>query len=207
MNTSRARVITATVAATIAAALLLGACATKIPNYDYSKEPNPTAAELILGVGDELRINVWENPNLSTDVTIRADGTITMPLVGDLRALGETPTALKNKIKAKVGDFVKLQGSEVTVAVKAWKSYRFTVSGEVSRPGVMANDQYVTVSDAIAMCGGFTRFARRDEIVLMRRDPKSGALRNIPLSYDLLASGQRPDMNIYVLPGDSIFVP
>lgn len=191
----------------VAAALLLGACPVKAPNYDYTKEPNPTAAELVLGVGDELRINVWENPNLSTDVVIRADGTITMPLVGDLKAVGETPTALKNKIKAKVGDFVKLQGSEITVAVKSWKSYRFTVSGEVSRPGVFTNDQYVTVSDAVALAGGFTRFARRDEMVLMRRDPKSGVTRNIPLSYDLLASGQRPDMNIYILPGDSIYVP
>jgi polysaccharide export outer membrane protein len=81
------------------------------------------------------------------------------------------------------------------------------VSGEVSRPGVFTNDQYVTVSDAVALAGGFTRFARRDEMVLMRRDPKSGVTRNIPLSYDLLASGQRPDMNIYILPGDSIYVP
>jgi polysaccharide biosynthesis/export protein len=144
---------------------------------------------------------------LSTDVVIRADGTITMPLVGDLKAAGDTPSALRMKIKAKVGELVKLQGSEVTVAVKAWKSYRFTISGEVARAGVFANDQYLTVSDAIALAGGFTRFARRDEIILMRRDSKTGETRNIPLSYDLLASGQRPDMNLFILPGDSIYVP
>jgi polysaccharide biosynthesis/export protein len=192
---------------TVAVCGVAWGCMPKAPNYDYAKEPNPTKTELVLGVGDELRINVWENPNLSTDVIIRADGTITMPLVGDMKAAGETPTALKVKIKAKVGDFVKLQGSEVTVAVKSWKSYRFTISGEVTRAGVFGSDQYVTVSDAVALAGGFTRFARRDEIVLMRRDTKSGEMRSIPLSYDLLASGQRPDMNIYVLPGDSIYVP
>jgi polysaccharide biosynthesis/export protein len=185
--------------------LLAEGCGPKAPMYDYAQEPNPTSAELILGVGDELRINVWENPNLSTDAIIRADGTITMPLVGDLRALGETPSALRAKIKAKVGDFVK--GAEVTVAVRAWKSYRFTISGEVTKPGVYSNDQYLTVADAVALAGGFSRFARRDEMVLMRRDAKTGTLRNIPLSYDLLASGQRPDMNIYILPGDSIYVP
>lgn len=183
------------------------ACGPKVPTYDYAQEPNPTKQEIVLGIGDELRVNVWENPNFSTDATIRGDGNITMPLVGDLHAAGSTPTQLSAKIKAKVGDFVKLQGSEVTVALKSWKSYRFTIVGEFARPGRFSSDQFVTVTDAVALAGGFSRFARRDEMIIMRRDPKSGTVRVIPLSYDLIANGSRPDMNIYILPDDTISVP
>ena len=78
---------------------------------------------------------MWENANLNTEATIRPDGTITMPLVGDLKAAGETPTSLKVTIKTKLQNFVKLQGTEITVAVKAWRSYRFTIQGEVAHTG------------------------------------------------------------------------
>jgi polysaccharide biosynthesis/export protein len=176
----------------------------KTPIYDYKREPDPTKMEFVLGVGDVVGINVWETPALSTSATIRPDGTITMPLVGDLQALGKTPTELKNEIKKRIADFVKT--AEITVAVTEWHSYRFTVSGEVASPGLFSQEQYVTVSEAIALAGGFSRFARRNEMKLMRRGA-DGKIRNIPLAYDLLATGERPDMNIYMISGDSLYVP
>jgi polysaccharide export outer membrane protein len=186
---------------------LLVACGSTLANYDYSKEPDPRKQELVLGVGDVVGINVWENPNLNTENTIRPDGTITMPLVGDLKAAGRTPSALKEAIKVELAKYVKLTtGTEITVAVRNWKSYRFTISGEVGKPGVLTSDQYVTVSEALAMAAGLTRFAKRGEIVLRRRMP-DGTVKQIPLDYDDLASGKRLDMDIYVLPGDSIYVP
>lgn len=188
--------------------LVLGAgCPPGVPTYDYAKEPDPRNKELVLGVGDLIAINVWENNNLSVEATIRPDGTITMPLVGDLKAAGETPTTLKNRIKTQLQAYVKMQGTEVTVAVKSWRSYRFTIQGEVSRAGVFSSDQYLTVADALALAGGLTRFAKRNEISLTRKDLKSGKVRHIPLDYESLASGKRPDMNIIVLPGDTIWVP
>ncbi|MCA9678865.1 MAG: polysaccharide biosynthesis/export family protein [Kofleriaceae bacterium] len=191
----------------LALAVALAACGPKPPVYDYSQEPDPRNAEYVLGIGDDLSINVWQNDGLNTRATIRPDGTITMPLVGDLKAAGETPSSLKQMIKDRLADFVKLQGSEITVAVSSANSYRFTVSGEVVRPGVFPSNYYVTVAEAIALAGGFTRFARRNEMVLMRRDPKTGEVRRIPLAYDLLASGQRPEMNLVLLAGDSLYVP
>ena len=195
------------VAIVVLGVVLAAGCGSSIPHYDYAKEPDPRSKELTLGVGDSVAINVWENPNLSTEATIRPDGTITMPLIGDLKAAGETPSSLKARIKAQLQNFVKLQGDLVTVAVKAWKSYRFTIQGEVARTGVFGSDQYVTVADALALAGGLSRFAKRGGIILTRRDAKTGQLRQIPLDYDALASGKRPDMNIYVLPGDTIWVP
>ncbi|MEO8700084.1 MAG: polysaccharide biosynthesis/export family protein [Kofleriaceae bacterium] len=189
--------------------LLLGACGPKVPFHDYAKEPDPRNKELILGVGDTISINVWENRDLNTEAVIRPDGTITMPLVGDLKAAGETPSALKEGIKAKLTNFLKIQpGTEpVTVAVKSWKSYRFTIQGEVVRQGVFTSDHFVTVADAIAMAGGVSRFAKRAEVKLFRADPKTRTTRTIPLDYDALASGKVLEMNIWVLPDDVIFVP
>ena len=186
---------------------LLVACGSTLPNYDYSKEPDPRNHELVLGVGDVVGINVWDQKDLNTESTIRPDGTITMPLVGDIKAVGQTPTALKEKIKTQLANFLKMgAGNEVTVAVKSWKSYRFTINGEVMHPGVLTSDQYVTVSEALAMAGGVSRFAKRDEVKLLRHDSK-GNQREIPLDYDALTSGRRVDMNIYVMPGDLIYVP
>jgi polysaccharide export outer membrane protein len=187
---------------------LTAGCPPRTPNYDYAKEPDPRSKEQVLGVGDTVGINVWEQPNLSTEATIRPDGLITMPLVGDLRAAGETPTTLKVRIKAQLQNYIKMgPGTEVTVAVKSWKSYHFTIQGEVTKTGVFSSEQYVTVADALAMAGGLTRFAKRSGIVLTRRNPKTGEIRQIPFDYESLASGKRPDMNIYVLPGDAIWVP
>lgn len=190
--------------------VIAAACGSNLPKYDYASEPDPRVKEVVLGVGDVVAINVWGegNKDLNTEATIRPDGTITMPLVGDLKAAGQTPTELKGQIKAKLGDFVKtLQGSEITVALKSWRSYRFTIQGEVVKTGVFTTDQFVTIADALALAGGPTRFARRDGVVLMRTDPKTKVVRRIPFDYDLLASGKRVDMNIYVLPGDTIYVP
>jgi len=189
--------------------VLLAACGGALPNYNYANEPDPHAKEIVLGVGDIVTINVWGegNTGLNTEATIRPDGTITMPLVGDMKAAGETPSALKAVIKTRLADFVKLQGTEISVAVKEWRSYRFTVQGEVMKTGMYTSEEYVRVADALALAGGPTRFAKRSQIVLMRKDPKSKVIRRIPFDYEMLASGSRPDMNIFVLPGDTIYVP
>ncbi len=187
--------------------LLAAACG---PNQhsgvDYSKFPRPPN-ELVLGVGDIVDITVWEQKDLATEATIRPDGTITMPLVGDLKARGKTPSQLRNDIKTALTNFLKLQaGNEVTVAVKAYNSYRFTVNGEVSRPGMYTNNDYLRAADAIALAGGPTRFAKRSDIRILRQDAKGNQV-SIPIDFDLVASGKRPDMNIWILADDVIYVP
>jgi polysaccharide export outer membrane protein len=187
---------------------LLAACPSPSYDFPYAQEPDPRTKELTLGVSDVVSINVWEQKELNTEQTIRPDGTITMPLIGDLKAGGETPSSLQQQIKKRLGEFIKLStGTEVTVAVKAWRSYKFRIAGEVQKEGVYTSDTYVTVADALAMAGGVTRFAKRDDIVLIRTDPKTKQQKKIPLGYDLLASGKRPEMNIWVLTGDQIYVP
>jgi polysaccharide export outer membrane protein len=192
-----------------AAALAATACGGRTPFHDYAKEPDPQKLDLVLGIGDVVAINVWENRELSTEAAIRPDGMITMPLIGDLKAAGQTPAALKSTIKAKLVDYVKAPpGTEiVTVAVRAWRSYKFTIQGEVARQGVYTADGFVTVADALAMAGGLTRFAKRAEIKIFRRDAKTERRYTIPINYDDLTSGRRLDMNVWMLPGDVISVP
>jgi polysaccharide biosynthesis/export protein len=192
------------------------ACGSKQPKYACVNEPDPRNKDFVLGVGDTIAVNVWgpENKDLNTEVTIRADGMITMLRIGDVKAAGVTPAMLRKAIHDKIAMFVMWPGAAqgtdpvtVVVAVKAWRSYSFTIQGEVHRQGVFTSDHFITVTEAIAMAGGLTRFAKRGELKLFHTDPQSKETLQIPLDYDMLASGQCPDMNIYVLAGDVIYVP
>lgn len=186
--------------------LVVAACG---PNQhtgiNYPTDPPPR--EIVLGVGDVVQINVWEQKDLSTEVTIRPDGTITLPLVGDLAAKGRTPTQLRDGIKQALANYLRLTaGNEVTVAVKTYNSYRFTVNGEVSRPGMYTSNDYLRVADALALAGGPTRFAKRSDILVLRKDAK-GQQQSWPIDFDLVSSGKRSDMNFWILPNDVIWVP
>lgn len=191
--------------------LVLAGCPSKVLAPGQVKgsmwDVNPNARELTLGVGDVLQIDVWSQKDLNTQATVRPDGTLTMPLVGDIKAVGMTPSALKDTIYKGLQAYVKMASpSEVSVAVTQLKSYRFTVQGEVGRPGQFSNDSYVTVSEAIALAGGPTRFAKRNEIQLFRRDAK-GAMQSLTIDYDLVASGKREDLDVWILAGDTLYVP
>src|SRR6476619_2812610 len=78
-----------------ASSLFFSACGHKQPRYDYAAEPDPRKQEYVIGPSDVLRISVWRNPDLSGDAIVRPDGTITLPLVGDLRAAGRTPGQIR----------------------------------------------------------------------------------------------------------------
>lgn len=192
--------------AVVALVALVVACGPKVPSYDYNKEPNPRLSEYVVGIEDNLNINIWKNSQLSTSVIVRPDGTITMPLIGDLVANGKTPSQLRIEIGKRLAEYVKLDSSEITVAVTQVNSYRFTVSGEVTRPGTVTSRQYLSVAEAIAQAGGFTRFAERDKITLQRRNAK-GQIRRIPIVYKFIEDGSHPEMNLVLLAGDSLHVP
>src|SRR5579863_7052400 len=82
-------------------------CATPRPPFDYAAEPDPRRGGFLLGPSDVLKVNVWHNPDLSVEAIVRPDGTITMPLVGDVRAAGRTPADVRNEITARLKAYVK----------------------------------------------------------------------------------------------------
>ncbi|HEX8952785.1 MAG TPA: polysaccharide biosynthesis/export family protein [Polyangia bacterium] len=171
--------------------------------YDYSKEPDPRKGEFVLGVNDALHVNVWKNAELSVDARVRPDGTITMPLVGDIKAAGRTPSSLKSEITKRLQSFVRDEGAIVSIAVTEVNSYRFTVAGQVEHAGLLTAKYYVTASEAIAMAGGLNRFANPHKLTLVRNDQRG--LRRIPIDYDHIASGLHPEEDIVLLAGDTLY--
>ncbi len=186
---------------------LLAACASApSARYDYSKEPDPRRSEYVIGVADHLAIQVWKNPDLSREVTVRPDGTITMPLIGDLKADGRTPSQLRSEITRQLGKFVRDESAVVTIAVTSINSYSFIVTGNVEHPGVFNSQKYVTVFEAIQLAGGPNRFASPADTKLMRRE-RDGTLRTIPIDYPAVLEGKQPYANLVLMSGDQVVVP
>ena len=185
----------------------LAGCGTTHAHFNYAAEPDPRKSEFVLGPSDVLRVSVWHNPDLSADPVVRPDGTITLPLIGDLVAAGLTTTKVRDQIAARLKTFVKDEAAVVTVAVLTVNSYRFTVAGNVGAPGSFAATRYLTVSEAISLAGGPTRFAAPDQIVIQRPAGNGLPARRIPIDYPKVLSGESPQESIPVLAGDVIYVP
>lgn len=185
----------------------LGAkCATTHGHYDYASEPDPRKGEFVLGPSDVIKITVWKNPDLSADPIVRPDGTISMPLVGDLQAAGRTTAQLKEEIVKRLHAYLKDESATVTVSVTAINSYRFVISGNVEHPGAFTSNHYVTVSEAVALAGGPNKFADAGGMVIIRPSP-AGGTRRIPVDYNGVLDGTRSNENLPLLAGDTIYVP
>jgi polysaccharide biosynthesis/export protein len=195
--------------AVLFAALLSGAaagCATPHPFYDYAKEPDPRRSGYVLGPGDIVHVNVWKNADLSVDATVRPDGSITLPLLGDIPAAGRTSEQLRDAVAQKLTAFIKDETATVTVTVATVASYRFVVSGNVEHGGAFVSTHYVTVSEAMALAGGPNKFASPDQIVIIRADPTRG-VRRIPIDYPAILDGTHPEQDLPLFSGDLIYVP
>ena len=186
--------------------LFTAACATPHPYFNYAAEPDPRKQEYVLGAADLLRVTVWHNPDLSGEAIIRPDGTISLPLVGDLRAAGRTPGQVREEIAQRLRAFVKDESAVVTVAVAAINSYRFTVSGNAEHPGTYAANKFLTVTEGVALAGGPNKFASPEDTVVIRPNP-TGGVRRIPIDYPAILKGTHPEQDLPLLAGDVVYVP
>jgi polysaccharide export outer membrane protein len=186
--------------------LITCGCSPAPSNYPYAQEPDPRKTECVIGVPDMLRIRVWRHSDLDTQVQVRADGSITMPLIGDVPAAGRTPTQVKMELSKRLANYIKSTETELTVEVVEIRSYRVTVSGNVDKPGVLQTPRYLTVGEAIALSGGPNRFAdpERVEIVRTRGD---GNVVRIPIRYDQLMKGLALEQDIVLLRDDLVYMP
>jgi polysaccharide export outer membrane protein len=184
----------------------LAGCPTPQPYFNYAAEPDPRKNGFLLGPSDVLKVNVWHNPDLSGDAIVRPDGTITLPLVGDIAAAGRTPMDVRNEITTRLKAYIKDDSAIVTVAVSSVNSYRFVVSGNVEKPGSYNANHYASVSEAITLAGGPNRFASPEQAVIIRTGP-NGKVRRIPVDDTAILSGKHPEQDLVILPGDTVFVP
>ena len=156
----------------------------------------------MIGPGDVLQIRVWENAELSVSVPVRPDGKVSVPLLDDVDAAGKTALELKETLTEGFKTYVR--SPDVTVIVTQINSKRVSIVGQVARPTSIALQGDMRVVDVIAMVGGFTPFADRSDIRVLR--PNGTAMAEHRFDYDAYLKGKNPQDNILLAPGDTIVV-
>jgi polysaccharide biosynthesis/export protein len=159
------------------------------------------ASRYIIGPEDSLQVTVWKEPTLSGNFPVRPDGMISLVLVGDLPAAGQTPMALSNDITQRLKKYI--QDPVVTVAVLGVNSQRIFMVGEVGKVGPIMLTPGMTPLQAIVSAGGLSQFANSKRIYILRM--VSGKQQKFPFNYKAAVKGENTGMTL--LPGDTIVVP
>ena len=173
------------------------------PAVDASaRDANHVAAQNAYRIGPEdmLQISVWKNEALSRAVPVRPDGKISLPLLNDVQAAGLTALELREVLTQKLAEYIP--SPEVSVIVSDVRSFKVSVMGEVAHPGRFEFKSWTTVLDVLALAGGFTQFATRSRIVILR--PEGTTMKRIPFNYNKVAGDQE---NFYLRNGDIVLVP
>jgi polysaccharide export outer membrane protein len=173
-------------------------------NSDTSSATKPHDASFVIGNDDVLAISVWKEPEISRSIPVRSDGRISLPLVGEVQATGQTPLKLEQEIASRLKNYIA--EPEVTVIVQQINSQKFNILGMVSRPGSFPIASASTVLDAIALAGGFRDFAKQKSIYILRQNA-DGSQTRIPFNYKQVVKGQNPAQNIKLQSRDTIVVP
>jgi polysaccharide biosynthesis/export protein len=171
---------------------------------DLPKPSAPAATnqpEYRLGPEDVIEVFVYKEPDLSTTVTVRPDGRVSLPLAGELDATGKTANQLQQEIADHLQRYVS--GPVVNVMVKQINSLKVSVLGEVRKPDVYRIKNRVTVLDAIAMAGGFTDLARPNRVVVLRNTPSGQQRIKINVNQVVADSSSHP---FYLEPMDTVYV-
>jgi polysaccharide export outer membrane protein len=179
------------------------------PDEKASKQVKTVSAkqsqkDYIIASADVLEITTWKEPDLSRDeIRVRTDGKITFPLLNDVQAAGLTAMELKRVFESGLKDYV--DNPVVTVVIKRLESKKFYVLGEVISTGEYPLTKDLTVMQAIAMAGGFTEWASRKNIILMRKE--DGKEKNYRINYNDIIKFKDLSQNLKLKADDTIIVP
>ncbi|MCM2333910.1 MAG: polysaccharide export protein [Anaeromyxobacteraceae bacterium] len=194
----------------LAALLALAACATPGEFVRVEALPGGVATaddEYRIGPGDVLSVRVWNQEAMSLPrAKVRDDGKISVPFLQDVEAASRTPAELATVLKARLQAYVV--SPVITVTLEELRPLRVPVMGEVVRPGVYELDRKAGVLVALASAGGFSEFAHRDRIHVLRYQVPLGApapLR-IRFDYEALARGERAPAAFRLRDGDVVVV-
>lgn len=187
---------------------ILTACAGGGGAKETPPEPRPAAVEnYAIGVDDIVQVSVWRNPELGITVPVRPDGRISVPLVGDVMAVGLTPSQVAADIQEKLAAFVR--DPQVAVILTELRSHeylsRVRVTGAVRQPISLPYRQGMTVLDAVLAAGGVNEFAAADRSSLYRREGDETS--SYAVRLDRIINRGDLETNFTVAPGDIITVP
>lgn len=178
---------------------LLALSAGTLPSHSWGAAGD----DYVLQAGDVVNVSVWREPDLDRTLLVRPDGGISFPLAGDLMAAGKTVGQLTADLSDRLTKYIP--SPVVTVTLQENLGNRIYVTGRVSRPGVYLVNQDVTVTQALAMAGGLTPFAKLKDIQILRRE--GDVERAIPFNYKQVQRGKHLEQNIILRPGDTVLVP
>jgi polysaccharide export outer membrane protein len=175
-----------------------------IPGTNDVKPPS----DYTIGIDDQLSIVFWKDKDLTTDVAVRPDGMISLPLLNDLPAAGLTPDQLREKITEAALKYV--EDPTVSIVVKQINSRKVYITGQVGKPGVYPLTGGMTVIQLISLAGGLGEYADREHLTLVRGNEKRPD--GTPWSYqinfnDLMKRIRLNQNNLELKPGDTLMVP
>jgi polysaccharide export outer membrane protein len=184
--------------------VVLGAVATAQKTEDSKPSVDSVGKETyVIGESDILAISVWHEPDLTRVIPVRSDGKISLPLIGELQASGQTVEQLRATIATQLKRF--LEDPEVSVIVQEPRSQFFTIVGKVVRPGSFPLGQRLTVLDGLALGGGFKDFAKLGKIYVVRTH-RDGRSERLSFDYKKAVGGDL-SQNFVLEPRDMIIVP
>lgn len=162
------------------------------------------SSEYYLGIGDQINISIWQNPDLSKSITVSPDGKIHYPLIGAIQAANLTVAQLQEKLKQKLSAYIRYPDITVTVTKTAGK--KIVVFGEVLYPGVYAYEGRISIIEAIALAGDFTLDAKRESIIVVSDNlTENPTVKRLNL-FRAIRRGTS-DPNFILKAGDVIYVP
>lgn len=185
---------------------LLSACANHRELAPETVETPEVPPMYQIGAGDSLTIFVWRNAELTSTVTVRPDGRISVPLIEDLYAEGKTPTELAREIEKQLGDYI--QDPLVTITVGGFVGtfpQQVRIVGEATTPQAIPYRANMTVLDLLIQAGGLTEFADGNGTTLVRND--GTAVKEFRVRLDDLLEDGDISANLPLLPGDILIVP
>lgn len=156
-----------------------------------------------LSVGDVIQIKVYGESNLKGTYQIYPDCNIYFPMVKSIKVCGRTPEAIRTEIAAKLHKDYFQRVPSVVVQIKEFNSKKISVFGEVTKPGRFKFTPGLTVIQAIAMAGGFSSKAAKNDTRLMRTIKGVKKIFRIRLG----SLGKRKIQDLYLRPGDVLYVP
>ncbi|MEZ4526348.1 MAG: polysaccharide biosynthesis/export family protein [Desulfobacterales bacterium] len=162
-----------------------------------------TQNDYLIGKGDILQIVTWKEPDFSGDFPVRIDGKISFPLLDDMHAAGRTTARIRDELTEKLKEYV--MHPVVSVSVKSMESQKFYILGEVAKQGEYPLSKNLTVLHAIALAQGFTEWAGKNDIVLIRQENGSETLMKI--SYGKIVKQGELHQNVLIRADDIIVVP
>lgn len=188
---------------------LLQSCSNTLPKISGSSAASASKSapqDYLIGPGDNLKVFVWRNAELSATVPVRPDGKISTPLVEDVVASGKTSSQLARDMEQRLALYVKNPVVTVTVTTFVGRySEQIRVVGEAAKPHSLSYSENMTLLDVLIAVGGLTEFADGNDARIVRITDGQQQQFSVRL-HDLLKRGDIT-ANVRMMPGDILIIP